>query len=131
MSMTLQLRRAPDGVLGQLPTKGDATFEFLCPQDDSSPAYEDGSIVDIDKTWHAIHYLLTRCPDEADLPAGFLVGGTPIGDDLGYGPARIFKSNEVQEVAALMHRLPEDFVQSELKFSELQAADIYPTIWDR
>jgi hypothetical protein len=38
MSMTLQLRRAPDEILSQLPTKGGVTFEFLCPEDDSDPA---------------------------------------------------------------------------------------------
>lgn len=51
--------------------------------------------VDLDKAWHAIHYLLTGEADEVPGPLGFLVsGGAPVGAiEVGYGPARAFTSS--------------------------------------
>lgn len=65
----------------------------------------DGSVngIALDKAWHAIHFLLTGTAWDGDLPAGFLLAGTPIGDeDLGYGPARLLDPAQVREVADLL-----------------------------
>ena len=55
---------------------------------------------DIDKAWQAIHYILTETVNSGYYPRSFLLlGGDQIGTiDLGYGPARAFKSDQVKEI---------------------------------
>src|SRR5215203_4027303 len=53
--------------------------------------------IDLDKSWHGIHYLLTKTAWAGEPPLSFLVlGGAEVGDiDVGYGTARAFRSDEV------------------------------------
>jgi hypothetical protein len=65
--------------------------------------YDSGSdlFVDVDKAWHCIHFLLTGTADGGEPPLNFVVvGGREVGDeDVGYGPARVFMSDDVAEIA--------------------------------
>ena len=132
MSMILVLRRAGEEVLAALATADDDRIAaFLSPEDENDPALSDGSTVDLDTAWHAIHFLLTRQPWNATMPNGFLLGGREIGEDIGYGPARILSSTEVKAAAAMLSALPDDFVRAGFDFDALQKADVYPTMWDR
>ena len=46
--------------------------------------------VDLDKAWHGVHWLLTGSAEESSGPASdAILGGEPVGEDLGYGPAQI------------------------------------------
>jgi len=69
--------------------------------------------LNLDKSWHGIHYLLTGRIDEAPPPLGnAILGGTEIGEDLGYGPARYLTPEQVREVAqALAGITSDDFVR--------------------
>ena len=50
-----------------------------------------GHSVSLDKAWHGLHYLLCGALEPAPGPLGQAVfGGTEIGEDPGYGPARYF-----------------------------------------
>lgn len=57
--------------------------------------------IDLDKTWHALHYLFTGTAWAGDFPACFLVSsGEPVGDvDVGYGPARSFTPAQTKAIA--------------------------------
>jgi hypothetical protein len=55
--------------------------------------------IDLDKSWHVLHFLLTGEISDAPMPLGFLlVGGEPMGEDLGFGPGRVFFPPEVAEI---------------------------------
>ena len=56
--------------------------------------------VDLDKSWHGLHFLLTGSAWDGAPPLNFLVaGGTEVGDiDVGYGPARAFRAAEVAQI---------------------------------
>src|SRR5919108_645463 len=42
---------------------------------------DEGGDVDLDKAWHAIHYMLTQSAWDGNEPLNFLVGGgAPVGD---------------------------------------------------
>src|SRR5208283_579544 len=46
-----------------------------------------GADLSIDKAWHGVHYLLCgRAVPGSDLASQVVMGGTDVGDDLGYGP---------------------------------------------
>lgn len=134
MGMYLQLRRVNINVLtslAELKGDDDSAYKILSPADEEDPAHKDRSIADLDKAWHAIHFLLAGDEWDATLPAGFLLSGTPVGADLGYGEARILTPVEVDDVSKFLSRLPDDFVEKNFDHAALEKAQIYPTIWDR
>jgi hypothetical protein len=98
-------------------------------------ALADGEVsdTDLDKAWHGIHFLLTGSDWGGDPPLNFLVaGGTPVGDiDVGYGPARVFRSTEVAEIHKALGGLQEDDLRKRFQPDVMMKKDIYPTIWDR
>ena len=69
-------------------------FEFLYNTEHSDDDY-----LDIDKAWHAIHYILCGHPWEGEPPYfNVVLGGTEINDeDVGYGPARYLVPAEVKK----------------------------------
>ena len=54
----------------------------------------------IEKAWHGVHYLLCgRAVPGTGLASQAVMGGTDVGDDLGYGPARYFTPDQVAAMA--------------------------------
>ena len=93
----------------------------------------EGIETDLDKAWHGIHYLLTGTAWEGAEPLNFIVcGGTEVGDiDVGYGPARVFSSNDVKTIAAALRSLDDSAVRERFNPEEMMSLEIYPNIWDR
>ena len=84
------------------------------------------------KAWHALHYLLTGSAWEGEGPLRFLAsGGTELGDELVYGPARIWSVDEVRAIAAALADLPTEVLLGRVDPAAMTAAEIYPAIWDR
>src|SRR4051812_40770621 len=101
MSMIAALRRLSDSDLLHLQKKPELVADYLAenPLDGFGPFAD----LDIDKAWHAIHFLLTGTAWEGEPPLDFLaIGGTEIGEDLGYGPARGLVSSQVRELATAL-----------------------------
>jgi len=64
-----------------------------------------GASLSIDKAWHGVHYLLCgKLEPGSDLASQAVMGGTDVGDDLGYGPARYFEADEVANIARELSR---------------------------
>lgn len=60
----------------------------------------EGEFCDIDKSWQTIHYLISGEVWNGSSPqAQVVLGGTEIGEDLGYGPARYHEPAQVQQLA--------------------------------
>ena len=56
--------------------------------------------LDVDRTWHLLHFLLTGSADDAEHPLSFLAaGGRAVSDDLGNGPLRAFTPEDVWRLA--------------------------------
>ena len=93
---------------------------------------QDGDVVDVDKAWHGMHFLLTGAPWEADAPLGDAVlGGAAVGEeDVGYGPARGLSSSEVKAVAVALAPIDEAAFRQRFDGEALAEEEIYPTIWD-
>lgn len=88
--------------------------------------------LDIDRAWHALHFLLTDSADAETHPLSFLAaGGRAISEDLGNGPLRAFSSLEVRSLAK--HLAPIHPAQILEKFdpARLEEAQIYgwPSGW--
>jgi len=104
--------------------------------------------VDADKAWHGIHWLLTGSPDETpptpprrglfrrgpSSPVGAeamaVLGGEPIGEDNGYGPARLLRPDQVSAVAEALRPLTPEALGHRMDPAAMAAAELYPGIWD-
>ena len=86
-----------------------------------------GDGLNLEKSWHVLHYLLTGKVEEAPPPLGnAILGGQEIGDDLGYGPARFLTPQQVREVAAALASISKDDLAERFDLKAMKAARIYP-----
>ena len=87
--------------------------------------------LDIDKSWQLIHFLLTGDPWQGPYPfCAVVLGGIVLGqEDVGYGPARYLRPEEVQEIAAAVSEVSEAELWRRFDAKRALKADIYPQCW--
>ncbi len=126
MSMIGTFVQATDDEIGRLLSAPKELGDFLAHREES----RDGRVVDIDKTWHALHWLLTGTEYEGEPPLNFiLAGGTEIGDeDVGYGVPRAFTSDEVRGIDEALTQVPAADLLARYDGNAMR--DLYPGIWD-
>ena len=91
-----------------------------------------GDMIDIDKAWHGIHFLLTGSAWEGKGILSFIINnGRNIGDiDVGYGPARAFSAAETREIYLALKGVALAELRAAYNPHKFAARDIYPDIWD-
>ena len=90
-----------------------------------------GSAVSLEKAWDGLHFLLTSSAQEAEPLLGFLLqGGEAIGEDRGYGPARLLRPEVVKQLDPALAAVSEDQLWSRFDPAQMKAQQIYPDIWD-
>jgi hypothetical protein len=104
MGMTVMFRRLSGEDLSRLREEPGLVADYL--QGEEPEGFGPFADLDVDKAWHAIHFLLTGSAWEGDPPLNFIViGGSDVGDDLGYGPARGLSSDEVRNLAGALRAI--------------------------
>ena len=93
----------------------------------------EGSVTDLDKAWHGIHYLLTGTAWDGVPPLDALVsGGREIADiDVGNGAPRTLTATETRAFANALATLSEAELRGRFAPAEMMKLEIYPEIWDR
>ena len=126
MSMIGNLLAVTQSELDALYADSSIVPDFIYDEEQSEET------VDVDKAWHAIHFVLTGGSYEAEGPIGqAILGGVQIGDeDVGYGPARGLSSAEVKNVALALGEVSEEVFRAKFDPAALNGAEIYPQIWD-
>jgi hypothetical protein len=90
-----------------------------------------GPLLELDKAWHGVHFLLTGSATEATDGVGqAILGGVEIGPDMGYGPARYLTPDQVSAVAYELGVLKSEDLRARFDGVAMQAANVYPGIWD-
>ncbi len=93
--------------------------------------YKD-NILDIDKAWHAIHFVLTGEAWEApsgELLASVVLGGKPVNDeDMGYGPARLLDQELVKELAKALEPWDKAAFREKFHVKDMIENQIYPVM---
>lgn len=93
---------------------------------------EPENTVDIDKSWHGIHFILTSIAGGDETPlAQVILGGEEVGEDLGYGPPRVLTTSEVQDIARALEAVSVEQFESRFDPAAMSASEIYPDIWER
>jgi hypothetical protein len=80
--------------------------------------------VDLDKMGDAARSLFEDGPDP-------ILGGEPVTDDLGYGPATFVTPARVSEIAARYSGTTTNDLKRRFSPTKLMAQEAYPRIWDR
>lgn len=83
-------------------------------------------VLELHKSWQMLHFLFTGTAWDGPAPANTLLkGGREVGDDLGYGPARIVSAREASAFAAFLAPLQADALRRKLDVRKMAALDIY------
>jgi len=82
----------------------------------------------LEKSWHALHYLLTGTTETAAPPLGnAILGGEEIGEERDYGRVRFLTPEQVGEVARALGSLSKDDLVGRFDVKKMKAANvIYP-----
>lgn len=100
--------------------------DFVFPDEEENEAS-----IDVDKAWHGIHFLLTGDAWGGSPPlADVVLGGTEIGEDIGYGPARYLTPAETKAAADAIAAISPDDFRARYDAAALSKHEIYPGIWD-
>lgn len=119
---------------------------YLLPRDELEAAIEDppkvhdlisrafdvdtetDRFVDLDKAWHCLHFLLTGTAWEGEVPLDFIaIGGSEIGEeDVGYGPARGFRPEEVAAIASALEPVSVGDLVARFDGARMDELEIYP-----
>ena len=119
MSMICCLQKADEAQINELLANPESIYGFI----------EAGAEqVELDKAWHGIHFLLTGSAWEGEEPLCYLVkGGEEIGDeDIGYGPARALKPQQVAAWADALSAISDDVLGARFDPGGMAKAEIYP-----
>ena len=102
------------------------------PNYDALMELVDNGGVDLDKAWHGIHFMLAGVAWGGAMPAATLVsGGREIGEDVGYGPARLLSPAEVTAFDDHLKSVTPEVFDARFEAQAMLDAQIYPQIWDR
>ncbi len=92
------------------------------------------NMLDIDKSWHAIHFVLSGevwGVDEDDPLSQVVLGGAPVNDDdMGYGPARLLEKDLVKKAADALESWDQKAFQDGFSMDDMVENEIYPVMID-
>lgn len=80
--------------------------------DNAPPEVTRPEFLDLDKSWHILHTVISGSPDAGDGPAAALLGGEEFGPDSGYGPARLLRHDAVSAFADVLEPLDVESLKS-------------------
>ncbi|AFY62295.1 YfbM family protein [Synechococcus sp. PCC 6312] len=135
MSMIAYLQQIPPQLVGAIQAE-PGLLEGLIEEATETPEIKELSeaaavALDIDKDWHGLHYLLTGQAWESPGVLGqVILGGQEVGEDLGYGAARLLLPEQVRGVAEALRVLSPDELMGKFDPAGLNDADIYPGNWE-
>jgi hypothetical protein len=130
MSTLGMFRRVSGRVIDDLLAHPDRIKQVLYPSS-TETAIDDDVRMDVDTAWHALHFLLCGSAAPGPQPAAFVLGGLPVGPDLGNGPARLFVPSEVRKIATVLALVNVQTLRLRFDPATLMAERIYPEQWDR
>jgi hypothetical protein len=86
--------------------------------------------LNLGKAWHCVHWLLTGKTDGGEPPLAWAVhGDREVGDDAGYGPARLLEPKQVSTIASALAGVTRDDLVRRFDLAALERDRIYPGDW--
>lgn len=124
MGMIGYFFRADDGAIQEIQNGSTAAVVFK--------EGLEGQLLDIDKSWHAIHFIVTGNPYEGEgggILDQLIFGGAPVNDDdLGYGPAMLVEKGAVLQLADALKEWDKETFREKFHMESLVEHEIYPVM---
>ena len=96
MGMCGMLKVLSESELEQVVKTRNGVEDVLFPDDVANPF--EGQF-DLDKCWHELHFLLTgKLEPDGTILGDAVLGGEEVGTELGYGRARLVRSDRAKEI---------------------------------
>jgi hypothetical protein len=91
------------------------------------PARRDGDEIDLDKSWHILHYLLTGSDNAIESPLNIIADeSNKLAEiDLGYGPPFVINPDAVSRFAKAAAEVSDEQLLSRLRPSEMPLDTLY------
>jgi hypothetical protein len=81
--------------------------------------------LDLEKSWHILHYLFTGSVDDTRSPGAALLSGEKLGEDIGYGPVRLHGEKATAEFARFLGTLDFAKLRARVSCKQMAAIGIY------
>jgi hypothetical protein len=81
----------------------------------------------LEKLWDILHYLFTGHMDSASAPGDLLMTGEALGEDVGYGPARLHSPTATREFGGFLAQQDLARLQARVDLREMTRLGVYPT----
>jgi hypothetical protein len=78
----------------------------------------------LEKSWHMLHYLLTGHAGTGHAPGDLLLSGEELGDDVGYGPARLHDEIKTSEFSRFLEGQGLARLQAHVDFDAMDRAGV-------
>lgn len=79
----------------------------------------------LDKSWHMLHYLFTGRLNPTGTPGDLLLTGEELGDDAGYGPARIHSPQTTNDFSLFVEKLTAENLSARVNLREMRHLGVY------
>ena len=124
MGMVWVARLADDAEAATIFEDQSLAYEFINPEDEA--AYDKDAVLDLDKEWHALHFLLTGSADPLDSPLSLILSSSePIGDDNGYGPTYYIAPDRFRAFDEALSSLDDEALRSRYDPDAMVAHHVY------
>lgn len=104
---------------------------------DAAYENEDPMLIDLDKAWEAILFLLTGYGlakmENASPPLSWVLYAGYVVDedqDLGYGPGYYLTPDQVKEIDSALQQVSDDDMRTRFDGPKMMKEGIYPEMWD-
>ncbi|HYM38700.1 MAG TPA: YfbM family protein [Thermoplasmata archaeon] len=133
VGMYTSLRRITTEQLASLQTNPGLTARYVDPDDDEygwAEGFPQGPVLDLDKSWQVLHYLLNGDPVGGEPPLkDAVMGRTAIGESMAYGHAHYLTPDQVSAVANALNGIEETRLRAAFDPAKLDEAKVYPGAW--
>jgi hypothetical protein len=125
-------RVRPGGVLGLILRFLPIRIEEVDPSAPLPPPPGD-DVLDLEKSWHGLHFLFTGTARETELPTGFLIsGGLDLEAEDDDSVPRLLNADQVREIDLFLQSLSRDELAHRYDGRRMTELEVYPdVIWMR
>lgn len=122
MGMVLYLRPVVESEAQAIADDSEQFEDFMF----SEEADEGEGVVDFDKAWHAVHFLLTGSAGATDSPLSVIIGpGEPVGHDVGFGPPDLISPEQIRALRDALRTVSDDQLRERYNPKAMADAQVY------
>jgi hypothetical protein len=81
--------------------------------------------ISLEKSWHMLHYLFTGHVGPANAPGDLLLTGEDVGEDVGYGPARLHDAAATRRFSDFLQTQDVARLQARISLEEMRRDGVY------